>query len=202
MKRLIVLVAIVIFYTACDQNKVPKGLIEREKMLDVMVDMQLTDAYLNQVYNPDTMKMQAHSRYNYIFKKFNTDSANFSNSLKYYSKDPVALDSMFSQVYSTLARLQEKLKPKRTKQELDDSVKLQSQKLYNYMFGKFKIDSSKVGVNLNYYSLDAKALFKKYNMLSDSLVRLKDSVNVKPKQVRELKKLKEAKDVKNDLPKK
>ncbi len=192
MNRLILLIGVMLCYTACNQNTPPKGVVEREKMLDVMVDMQLTDAYLNQVYNTDTMKMQAHSRYNYIFKKFKIDSANFSNSLKYYSKTPTVLDSMFSQVSDSLTRLQKSLSPKL---EQANNSTAQANSIFKYIFGKFKTDRAKYNPNLGYGSLDAKALFGKYNQLLDSIA-VQDSLNPAPKRVNEIN---EVKKIKNDL---
>ncbi len=175
MKRIILLVAVVLFYVSCNQNKLPKGLIEKGEMLNVMLDMQLTDAALNQVYNNDTMKMQARSRYTYIFEKYKIDSAAFTNSLNYYSEDPMELDSMYTLVSDSLIRLQKSLKPKQ------DSMRIQKLNLYRYVLKSFKIDSSKSTNSLNYYTLDAKKLYGKYTQVLDSLKDLKDSTKTKLK---------------------
>jgi len=178
MKRLILLIGVVLFYTACSQNKTPDNLIEREKMLDVLVDIQLTDAYLGQVYNPDTSKMQAHSRYNYVFKKFGIDSAIFTNSLRYYSKNPAELDSMYSLVADSLKRLQTSLKPKPTEWEISDSLRLQSERINRYMFGKFKPNQPAPNKDSIAYNLDVKALFSNYKNSFDSLKLTKDVMSI------------------------
>lgn len=193
MRRLILLIAIVLFYTACNQNKLPKGVIEKDEMLNVMLDMQLTDASLNQVFNNDTMKMYANSRYNYLFKKYNIDSATFSNSLKYYSMDPVELDSMYSLVSDSLTRLAKILAPKIVNNT--DSLRMNGYKTYSYMFGKFKRDSINAINNFDSYDLNGKALLGAYHR-GDSLAKPKDSLNVIPKKFRQLKK---ATKIKNDL---
>lgn len=110
---------------ACQQNKAPKGIIEKDKMQNLMLDMQLTDAYLNQVYNQDTMKMQAHSRYLYVFKKHKTDSAKYVRSLEYYSKDPKVLSAMYTAISDSLTRLQTKLQtpPKAKKKKAPKKLK-------------------------------------------------------------------------------
>ncbi|WP_161603018.1 DUF4296 domain-containing protein [Pedobacter arcticus] len=191
MRRLLLLIAVVLFYVSCQQNNAPKGVIERGEMLNVMLDMQLSDAALNQVYNNDTMKMQARSRYSYVFAKYKIDSTAFTNSLKYYSKDPSDLDFMYTQVSDSLTRLQEILRPKH------DSLKMQKRTLYGYILKNLKIDSSKVINNLNYYTLDAKKLYAKYTRSSDSLKRLQDSI--KKEQVEKIKNLKKATKIKHDL---
>jgi hypothetical protein len=80
-EKIFILFCLSLFLFSCQQDKTPKGIIEKDKMINVMVDFQITDSYLNQIPNQDTMKMQAHTRYNYIFKKYDIDSATFSRSL-------------------------------------------------------------------------------------------------------------------------
>jgi hypothetical protein len=176
MRKLILLIAVVLFYVACKQN-VPKGVIEKSEMMNVLLDMQVTDAALNQVYNNDTMKMQAHSRYNYIFKKYKIDSATFTNSLKYYSRNAKELDSMYTQISDSLVRLQESLKPK----PVINYAKMQADSVYNFLFPKFTKDSAKF-TNKNYYNLDVKGLYGRYTQILDSLKHLQDSI--KKKQVK------------------
>lgn len=190
MKRLILLVAMVLFYVACQQDNAPEGLIEKEKMLNVMLDMQLTDAVLNQVYNNDTMKMHAHSRFKYLFKKYEIDSAAFTNSLKYYSKNPAELDSMYTLVSDSLIRLQEILSPKQD--ELDYNIGTLQHNLSVYLLKNFTTDSAKF-TNIKPYSLDVKELYERYNKRLDSL-SVKDSLKLK--QVEEIKK---ATKITNDL---
>ncbi len=181
MKKLILLIAVVLFYVACQQNNLPKGIIIKEKMINVMLDMQLTDAALNQVYNTDTMKMQAHSRYNYVFNKYKIDSAMFTNSLKHYSKDPIELDSMYTLVSDSLLRIQDDFNPKETKFVNDFAT---TQEMYTYLFGKFKRHASNLN-HVNTYNVDIKKSYIQYTYL-DSLKRLQDSIKLK--QVEETKK--------------
>lgn len=115
MKNIVVILMLVLGIVSCKQKQEPKNIIEEQKMIKVLVDMQITDAYLSQVYQPDTQKMQAHSRYNYIFKKHKIDSAKFSNSLKYYSLDAKKLDEMYTMVDDSLTRLEKSLMPKQKK---------------------------------------------------------------------------------------
>lgn len=194
MRRLFLLGTIVFFCISCNQDSPPKGVLDKEAMLNVMVDMQLTDAVLNLVYNSDTMKMQAKARYNYLFKKHDIDSATFSKSLRYYSKDPVELDSMYSLVSDSLTRLKEIVSPK-PQIDLQSIRKAQAAEVYNYLFRSFKSHPSMVNKNQDPYIVDAKSLFKSYKNKLDSLKKQKDSVatDLKNKENTALKK------VKNDL---
>lgn len=95
---------------SCQQDSTPKGIVEKEKMINMIVDFQITDSYLNQVYNQDTMKMQAHTRYNYIFKKYGVDSATFSRSLSYYSRHTEEFNKMFNGVLDSLNKMESTLR--------------------------------------------------------------------------------------------
>jgi hypothetical protein len=97
-EKIFILFCLSLFLFSCQQDKTPKGIIEKDKMINVMVDFQITDSYLNQIPNQDTMKMQAHTRYNYIFKKYDIDSATFSRSLDYYSRHIEEFNKMFNGV--------------------------------------------------------------------------------------------------------
>ncbi|MBD3749131.1 MAG: DUF4296 domain-containing protein [Sphingobacteriales bacterium] len=101
-KKIAILFSLCLIFISCSQEETPKGIIEKQKMINVMVDMQITDSYLNQVSNKDTMMMQAHTRYNYIFKKYGIDSAQFSRSLAYYSDKPDEFNKMFNVVLDSL----------------------------------------------------------------------------------------------------
>lgn len=101
-QKIAILFSFCLIFISCNQEEIPKGIIEKQKMINVMVDMQITDSYLNQVINRDTMMMEAHTRYNYIFKKFGIDSDQFSRSLLYYSKKPDEFNKMFDGVLDSL----------------------------------------------------------------------------------------------------
>ena len=112
LKKLSVFIGVLMFMFSCKQEELPTGIIEKEKMVNVLVDMQITDAQLNQVANIDTMLMQAKSRYTFIFKKHAIDSVMFSRSLNYYSLKSVELDKMYQTVIDSLELMKENAKPK------------------------------------------------------------------------------------------
>ena len=87
---------------ACNTNKAPENIIERNKMVNVLADMHLADAVLAKVDNQDTMLMMASSKYYFIFKKYQIDSAKFTNSLKYYNNEPDEFIKMYAEVVDSL----------------------------------------------------------------------------------------------------
>lgn len=105
MNKILIMVCL-FFLLSCNRDDTPKGIINKDQMVNVLFDMGITDAYLNQIYVPDSLQRQAHTRYNYVFKKNNIDSAKFTKSLKYYSLRTTELNEIFSKVTDSLIRLQ------------------------------------------------------------------------------------------------
>ncbi len=125
MKKLSALFCVFIFLISCKQDETPKGIIEKDKMTGILVDMHISDSYLNQISNADTMQMQAKSRYNYIFKKHNIDSLKFSKSLNYYSLKANELDAIYKNVIDSLDYISNSLKPKIKLKNKSKAIKVQ-----------------------------------------------------------------------------
>ena len=125
MKKLSALFCVFIFLISCKQDETPKGIIEKDKMTGILVDMHISDSYLNQISNADTMQMQAKSRYNYIFKKHNIDSLKFSKSLNYYSLKASELDAIYKNVIDSLDYISNSLKPKIKLKNKSKAIKVQ-----------------------------------------------------------------------------
>ncbi len=104
MNKLLIIVC-AFFLLSCNRDDASKGIINKDQMVNVLFDMGVTDAYLNQIYKPDSLMRQAHTRYNYVFKKNNIDSAKFTKSLKYYSLRTTELDEIFNLVIDSLNRI-------------------------------------------------------------------------------------------------
>ena len=111
-KEIWVLFFVLSVIIGCKDDEIPKGIISKENMIGILVDMHITDAYLNQVSNNDTLQMEAKSRYNYIFKQHQIDSVKFSKSLHYYSLKSKDLNDMYKKVMDSLDVLQKGLHPK------------------------------------------------------------------------------------------
>lgn len=160
-EKIFILFCLSLFLFSCQQDQTPKGIIEKEKMINVMVDFQITDSYLNQIPNQDTMKMQAHTRYNYIFKKYDIDSATFSRSLSYYSRQTEEFNKMFDGVLDSLNKMESTVRRK------DSLINIK----------RFKADSiNKVKVKINDSLINVKRI------KTDSAERVRIKNNAIPKQ--------------------
>jgi hypothetical protein len=105
MKPIVLLLSGLLFLAACNQGKAPKGVIENEKMVAVLTDVHLVDAYISMIpYDDSVLKQQSSKYYDAIYKKYKTSRSDFDKSVKYYSRQPKVLDSMYSQVLTNLSK--------------------------------------------------------------------------------------------------
>ena len=115
MKRLLWMVAVSIMLFSC-KEKAPKGIIEPERLQKILYDIHIVDGYISSVPGQDSARKVAASYYSGIYKKFNTDSAQYNRSLNYYYAHPKEL----SEIYSNIAK---ELNAQKRAMEKIDSVK-------------------------------------------------------------------------------
>jgi hypothetical protein len=178
MKRLLALFCGLIFFIACSKSKIDKNILSEDKMVKLLVDMQLTDAVLDYQYHPDSLMMQAKSRYEYVFKKHKIDSATFAQSLNYYTTQDLKLPAIYDKV---LAELKLMKKPELRTLYVDrwESVKMDTSSLdsaqkvgwikYLESFKKTKIDSQIFINSLSYDNDKYDVAYGIYNFKVDSI---------------------------------
>ena len=115
MKPLILVFLMSIFIASCIRDKVPGGVMERSKMIAILTDVHLIDSYLSGSGRYDTTSQPAANYYKVVYKKFETDSSKFQESVRYYSLKPQLLDTMYHQVLQNLEKMEriENLKEQR-----------------------------------------------------------------------------------------
>lgn len=106
MKRLILVFFVSIFMTACFRGHAPAGVIERGKMISLLTDIHLIDSYMSGSGQYDTTAQPVSNYHKVVYKKFQTDSAQFQKSLRYYSLKPKLLDTMYHQVLQNLEKME------------------------------------------------------------------------------------------------
>ncbi len=114
MKRFILLFFGLIFLLSCNPDATPKEIIEHKKIVLVLIDMHLIDGYTQNMPQNDTLKQNVLAYRNAVYQKYQTTKTQFDKSLKYYSEHPKLLDSIYSQVLTSL----EKKEIKERKQKL------------------------------------------------------------------------------------
>jgi hypothetical protein len=113
-----------IFLAACTRKDLPKGILEEEKMIGILADLSVIDGYMATMMYTDTIRRNGKNFYATVYKKHNINKQIFDSSLKYYSKQPVLLDSMYSKVDSILKYKEAQL----TKRNEEEQKKLTQSK--------------------------------------------------------------------------
>ena len=89
---------------ACQNNKIPKDIIVKEQMTEILIDIHSLEAKIAVKNLPnDSSKMYYYQMQEEIFKSYNIDSANFNKSFKYYLSNGVAFDNIYAGVVDSLS---------------------------------------------------------------------------------------------------
>lgn len=158
MKRLLLLFFIIIFLSACKSGDSPKGVLDKDEMIDVLTSVHLADGYATSLYT-DSSRNKIAALYAAIYKKHNTDSVGIRRSLEYYSRNPGELKTMYETITKNLENLEKEqraIDEKKQQEEQDKynkeqqllarQLKLKSDSLRNDSLNKqyIKIDTFKV----------------------------------------------------------
>ncbi|MCG9792166.1 DUF4296 domain-containing protein [Flavobacterium algicola] len=123
------------FWVGCKDQVMekPDNLIDKKEMVDILYDLSLLNVIRYQ--NAATLQKYKGTELEYIFKKYNIDSVQFSKSNSYYAADYKNYKDIFDQVkvriesdlkkVDTLIRIKERadsLKTKKSKTIKNDSV--------------------------------------------------------------------------------
>jgi hypothetical protein len=145
MKHLIPVFLILFFFLAC-KERTPKGIIQKDKMVNVIMDIHLVDGYANSMIT-DSARIKTPALYQSVYKKYQTDSVQVNKSLEYYSKNPAQLTEMYNRVVKKLENLQKaeqkKINDKSKKEQKarQDSLRRDSLKKKNKYLKKGSKDS-------------------------------------------------------------
>lgn len=100
-KHIILFFSALLFLCACNDDKDAKGVLGRQDMIGVLVDIHLVDGALSNQSNSDSL-YRSMGHYMYVFKKHHTDSAQFRKSILYYTKRPDNFMNMYDDVIKIL----------------------------------------------------------------------------------------------------
>jgi hypothetical protein len=103
-KYIILFFSALLFLFACKWSQTPNGILQPDKMVNVLVAVHLVDASLNNIDapNPDSLYKYGLGRYLAMFKRMHTDSTQFKTSLKYYTQHPDQMEIMYVEVVKKL----------------------------------------------------------------------------------------------------
>ena len=180
MKRLIWGLMVVVLAVGC-KSKTPDGIIELSRMEGILFDIHVVDGYISTIYVPDSARKVASAYYKGIYKKFDTDSAEYTRSLNYYYQNPEKLQEMYKVISARLDKQKASIKQADSlllkKRFRADSLKI---------IKKFKADSLSIRKKMKTDSLSkvkAEAQIKKKKAQADSIFNTKRSGDLRPLSV-------------------
>ncbi|GET30374.1 DUF4296 domain-containing protein [Prolixibacter sp. SD074] len=104
-----------------NSNKVPEGILSHKQMVDLLVDIHLSEAINGQRFRLDkTTKNFSNDLYFSICKKHGVDPDVFAQSVLYYGKHPKQYDVIYDQVLNRLNEMEEQVKKEGPKLKPDD----------------------------------------------------------------------------------
>jgi hypothetical protein len=112
MNRIIcVLLVLLLFNTSCNEDMTgkPPHLISRDKMVDILVDIHLSDAaFQTRRYSNTQLNAYTESDFYYsILKKHHLVDSVFEISLLYYSSKPKEFEKIYTRVINRLTVLEQ-----------------------------------------------------------------------------------------------
>jgi Domain of unknown function (DUF4296) len=90
MKKIIPILAILVFTGCSHKNRVPKGVLSLQEMTAIMWDMMRADEYINIIsnYNDTLGSKERVSMYEQIFRLHSTNQSVFKKSISFYQSRP------------------------------------------------------------------------------------------------------------------
>ncbi|MGB3145961.1 MAG: DUF4296 domain-containing protein [Maribacter sp.] len=137
-KLLIVMVLLLMFSCAEELIQKPENLIPQDKMVLVLKEMAIINAAKGT--NIGKLKDNGIDPTNYVFDKFEIDSAQFVDSDRYYASKPLVYETIYKSVESQLENQRLELEEQK---RVEDSLNLLKKQPVNGLKEK-QIDSAKV----------------------------------------------------------
>lgn len=127
-------------------NRVPEGIIPKEKIIAVIEDVHVTDALL-QSNNISKSNEKALQYYEYIYSKHGITKEEFDSSMEYYAKNPKMLRKAYPEILRQLEVRDSLLKVKQ--QAKTDTLQLWQERTA-YKFEKYTNETLPVSILVSY----------------------------------------------------
>lgn len=105
---IVVLSTLITIGCGSEEEKIPAGIIPRDKMIAIMIDVQVAEAKIqsNNLSFNDSTKQIALGYYNYVFQKHHIRNSDFKNSFNYYASHMQVMNKMYEEVITGLSKRQ------------------------------------------------------------------------------------------------
>lgn len=103
MKRLVLACLLLLSMAGCDENPKPKNLLSEEKMVNVLIDIHLTEGIASSLPIPyDSSQVLYTLLEKEVFVKHQVEDSVFTTSMIYYLQDPAIMDRIYARVVDSL----------------------------------------------------------------------------------------------------
>ena len=103
MKRLVLACLLLLSMAGCDENPKPKDLLSEEKMVNVLIDIHLTEGIASSLPIPyDSSQVLYSLLEKEVFVKHQVEDSVFTKSMIYYLQDPAIMDRIYARVVDSL----------------------------------------------------------------------------------------------------
>ena len=104
------IIALTLWLTSCSSNEKPKNLIDESTMVNIMTDIHLMEAEINNIHlqHQDSSVFMYQKMRVQLLKKYNTDTAVFRASFKYYILNPGKMKPIYVEVKKKLEAVKKK----------------------------------------------------------------------------------------------
>lgn len=108
----IILIITILFSLSCKKKEtIPEGILGKEKMVDMLIDIHLAEAVYSKRYQLDLSgKNFSEDLYFSLCKKNGVDPEIFEKSIFYYGKHPVQYEAIYDQVLNKLNEMEDMAK--------------------------------------------------------------------------------------------
>lgn len=101
------IIVILVLLTSCMQRERPEDILEREPLIDLMVDIQLAEAiYSGSYQTTDGSTLSYADIFNPVYDKHGVTRKDLEKSLKWYSRDIAEITAIYDAVIERLNRME------------------------------------------------------------------------------------------------
>ena len=88
------------------EEQLPKDVISEDKMVDVITEIELTQALVKLKFSNRDSTINQQELFNQVYTDFNITEEKFNNSLSYYCQSPEVIENIYMGVINKLSEKQ------------------------------------------------------------------------------------------------
>jgi hypothetical protein len=97
----LIIIPFLLFATSCNQDTKPEGVLQEDKLSEILVDVHMAEASL-QLFNATKRDSIARGYYGHIFRIHEVEEAEFYTSMEYYSANSKEMANIYKKTEEIL----------------------------------------------------------------------------------------------------